>query len=540
MAAAFAATAGKLITPEMANIGKKFVIEHKGDIQDQLTKSATELISSKAAGPAPAQEPKPAQAKAPEPKPVQAKAQEPAAQSNIFSNVIAGYNSVFPTKHDITAQSKAAGEQFIREICDRLNRPGDEKLRDTIIESITLYLKPENEQNKLAGEKINDSVFHMINRLLSGLLNDDYVVKQIVAHMLDTKNKDYDQIRKIFTDAIIIKPKMSNEENSPFKTLSGSKQMAYLIVENIKKISQRKTVQMGGGDALKNVAKVSGGTTQTEKDMIINALRFHFKPDEDTYAANSKILNAISATMKDHLSTKEAREMIMPIIKTSVEKVFSNYVDVIGSIDIKKRILYLLLSNRPNIKNIFIKAIIEAIDEKMTAEYNRDKKARTIDFDSDTVTKIITKIKTNIDVELNKNYELVINDGKLVTKSNQPNVEISGDDQTKSTTGAVGGLMNVPSSQKAAISSVDGTVNGTVDGVIDAANGLVQTIVRSGQPAAIPSVNGVVDNANKLLKTLTGQKGGLERAKQGAGERLNSVDTGRRSSRKTRKTRSSA
>jgi hypothetical protein len=278
-----------------------------------------------------------------------------------------------------TEQNEAAAQAFIERICNELDRKGvgEKDLRNVIIESLKTYLAPTNNENKAAGTTINNSVFHIVDRLMTNLVSDDYAEKQIILNMLTTNQNEFVEI---FKEAM---SKSSANDGKPkpesLKSADLTK-LAHQILNNLmfllkprgiraKSNLELRTEQEANENAKKMLSQAGGNA---EEKAIISFLTNRFDKNTTTEVANKQILSAITRSIQKHLLTADAREMLLGIIQTSVNEMFKTISGTMNHINISKQILYLAILNRPKIKRMIFTAICSMIDQKNTELLARD------------------------------------------------------------------------------------------------------------------------------------------------------------------------
>lgn len=253
------------------------------------------------------------------------------------------YGSIFPSKLDLTSASKAAGEALIQRICDAIAKdPGIVKL---IENSLKHYLT--DGENNLAGKKLNQAMYHIIDKFLEHLLVDDYAEQKLVSILLEENGEAF---RKIFTTAMVYNT--DAEKNKPKVTSTNSRKISHQIVENVKKLLKKTNGQRGGNNPDMN-------------KQIINMLDYNFSPNTDTNVTNSEILKTILESLKRHMDSPEFGQKVQPIIIDAISRLFKTFVTSIGGFDLAKYIMWGILQNSHSVRNICFNAVDKVVQRVM-------------------------------------------------------------------------------------------------------------------------------------------------------------------------------
>jgi hypothetical protein len=278
-----------------------------------------------------------------------------------------------------TEQNEAAAKAFIERICNELDKKGvgETDLRNVIIESLKTYLAPTNNENKVAGTTINNSVFHIVDRLMTNLVSDDYAEKQIILNMLTTNQLEFTEIFKEAMSG----PYADDDKPKPESLKSADlTKLAHQILNNVMFLLKPRGIRAKSNlelrkeqDANEKAKKMFGQAGgNAEEKAIISFLTNRFDKNTTTEVANKQILSAITRSIQKHLLMADAREMLLGIIQTSVNEMFKTIAGTMSHINISKQIMYLAILNRPKIKRIVFEAICKMIDQKNTDLYAQE------------------------------------------------------------------------------------------------------------------------------------------------------------------------
>ncbi len=267
--------------------------------------------------------------------------------SQLGNSIKGVYHSIFPSKLDEVSASEAAGDALIQRICDEIARnPG---IVNLISNSLKRYLEPKNADNKLAGKKLNQAMYHIIDKFLEHLLVNDYAEQKLVLILLENNRKDF---RQIFTAAIVYNN--TDEIHKPKITSTNSRKISHQIIENLKKLLKKITNGQSGGD----------GNKMTQQ--IINKLDYDFRLNTDTAVTNSEILKTILKSLEKHMNSPEFGQKVQPILIDAINQLFKTFVTSISGFDLAKYIMWGILQNSTSVRNVCFDAVDKVVQEAMT------------------------------------------------------------------------------------------------------------------------------------------------------------------------------